>query len=520
MDFLSYPLAIAGLLFLILAYNQWGTKGNSPPEPSGAWPLIGHLHLLGGQKPVAQNLANLADKYGSIFSIRLGVHRTIVISSWEAVKECFTHNDRKFAARPVSTHGKYLGYDHAAFGFASYGPYWREMRKLALIEVLSTRRLEKLRQVRVSELEDCIKELCNLIASKNNGEVVTISHWLEQSILNIIVRTIAGKRYSSTTDGLEDEEARRFRTVIKEFMHVSGDFVLSDAIPLPFLRWMDLQGNIKKMKRISEELDSIFEGWLREHVERRAKSEAVDGEELHDFLDVLISVIDDKFSFLYSRETIIKATAMNLILAGSDSTAVHLEWLLSLLLNKRDVLKYAQEEIEIKVGKNRWVQESDIPNLVYLQAIVKEGLRLYPPGPLAVPHEAMEDCRVGGFHIPKGTRLFVNVWKLHRDPRVWTDPEEFRPERFLSDHADVDVSGQHYEFIPFGSGRRSCPGIQFASLVTHLTLARLIQGFEFRTVANEPVDMTEGMGVTLPRATPLEVLITLRLPSQFYIKEN
>jgi len=138
---------------------------------------------------------------------------------------------------------------------------------------------------------------------------------------------------------------------------------------------------------------------------------------------------------------------------------------LSLLLNNRHALKLAQQEIDYKVGKDRWVEESDIVNLPYLRAIVKETLRLYPPGPLSVPHEASEDCRVGGYHVPKGTRLFVNVWKLHRDHRIWSDPDEFRPERFLSSHSEVDASGHHFEFVPFGSGRRSCPGITFATQV-------------------------------------------------------
>ncbi|CAL5388076.1 unnamed protein product [Camellia sinensis] len=230
----------------------------------------------------------------------------------------------------------------------------------------------------------------------------------------------------------------------------------------------------------------------------------------------MLSVIDDSYTQDHTRETIIKATILNIILAGSDTTAITLTWIMSALLNNKHALSRAQQEIDTKVGKNTWVEESDIKNLVYLQAIVKETLRLYPPGPIAVPHQATEDCQIGGYDIPKGTRLFPNVWKLHRDPRVWTDPDEFVPERFLTTHAEVDVSGQHFEFTPFGSGRRACPGIGFALQVTHLTMARLLQGFDFATPLNEPVDMTEGLGITLPKATPLEVIVTARLDSQLY----
>ncbi|KAA8543522.1 hypothetical protein F0562_020983 [Nyssa sinensis] len=479
MDFFFHPQAIAGLLALLLLYSLWRkrthdhkSKGMSPPEPSGAWPLIGHLPLLGAQNPLARTLAALADNYGHIFKIRLGVYPVVVVSSWEAVKECFTTNDMAFAARPICTAGKYLGYNNAGFGFASYGPYWREMRKLALLELLSSRRLETLKQFRVSEVEISIRELYSL-TRKTDGDgpaKVVISQWIDELTLNIIVRMIAGKRYLRNEDGAKDEEERRFRRTIKEFMNI-----------------------------------------FKKGVEREKGDE-------QDFIDVMLSAIDDTLvcDSGYTRETIVKATISNLILAGSDTTSIHLTWLFSILLNNKHALKRAQEEIDLKVGTERWVEESDIKNLVYLQAIVKETLRLYPPGPIAVPHEALEDCQVAGYHIPKGTRLFVNVWKLHRDPRIWLEPDKFMPERFLTSHAEVDVSGQHFELIPFGSGRRSCPGIAFATQVTHLTLARLLQGFEFETPGNEPVDMTEGIGITLPKATPVEVLITPRLPLQLY----
>ena len=209
----------------------------------------------------------------------------------------------------------------------------------------------------------------------------------------------------------------------------------------------------------------------------------------------------------------------NLILAGYGSTFITLTWALSLLLNNRHALKKAQAELEIHVGKHRQVDGSDIKNLVYLQAIVKETLRLYPPGPLSLPHEAIENCTVAGFHIQAGTRLLVNLWKLHRDPRVWLDPLEFQPERFLTKHAGLDVRGKNYELLPFGSGRKVCPGISFALELTHLTLARLLHGFELGAVADSLVDMTESPGLTALKATPLEVTIVPRLPFELYSYE-
>ncbi|XP_021301063.1 cytochrome P450 82G1-like [Herrania umbratica] len=205
-----------------------------------------------------------------------------------------------------------------------------------------------------------------------------------------------------------------------------------------------------------------------------------------------------------------------LTMTGGESTSVTMTWVLSLLLNHPSVLKTAQQELDLHVGIDRWVEESDIKSLKYLQAIVKETLRLYPPGPITGIREAMEDCCIAGHHVPKGTRLIVNLWKLQRDPRVWENPGTFQPERFLTTHADFDVRSQNFEYIPFSSGRRSCPAINFGLQVVHLTLAKLLQGFDIRTPDGKPVDMGEGLGLALPKRKPLDVVLTPRLAHEFY----
>lgn len=162
------------------------------------------------------------------------------------------------------------------------------------------------------------------------------------------------------------------------------------------------------------------------------------------------------------------------------------------------------------------MKESDLNNLIYLQAIVKETLRLYPAGQLAGQREFSDDCTVGGYHVPKGTRLVINLWKLHRDPRIWSDPTEFRPERFLEMHKEIDVKGQHFELIPFGAGRRLCPGITFGLQMLHLVLATLLHGFDISPPSDAPVDMAEGAGLTNAKITPLEILIAPRLSPSLY----
>uniref|UniRef100_A0A2P2JNX3 Cytochrome P450 n=1 Tax=Rhizophora mucronata TaxID=61149 RepID=A0A2P2JNX3_RHIMU len=523
MDFSSHLLAISGLLALVLLYQSWKRRDHSykskglllVPEPSGALPIIGHLHLLGAQKTLARTLAAMADKYGPIFTIWLGKHRAVVVSGSEAIKECFTTNDRILASRPKSSHGEYLSYNYASFGFASYGTYWRNIRKIATIQLLSSQRLKLLRHVQVSEVNMLIKDLYFFYKTNNrDSSKIVISEHLEQLTLNMITRMIAGKRYFNSCNSENEGEGKRIGELMKEFMYISGALVPSDLIP--FLRWMNyFLGPIKTMKRLSREFDLVLESWIEEHKTKRLKiSEPKNMQE--DFIDVLLSVLEDDLIFGHTRNTIIKATAMTLLIAGADTTSIALTWILANLLSNRHALERAQEELDLKVGRERWVEDSDVGNLVYLQAIVKETLRLYPPGPLSVPHEAAEDFCISGYHVPKGTRLLVNLWKLHRDPNVWSSPEEFMPERFLTMQANMGVSGQDFVLIPFGSGRRSCPGMTFALQAIHMTLAKLLQGFNLTTPMNVPVDMTEGLGITLPKATPLEVQIVPRLDPTFY----
>ncbi|XP_058206396.1 nicotine N-demethylase CYP82E3-like [Rhododendron vialii] len=523
MDLLSQlPLAIALLLASLWLYKQWRSttqshklKLKSPPEPPGAWPLIGHLRLLSGQVPLSRTLGAMADKYGPVFLFRLGVHPVLVVNNWESFKECFTTHDIAFASRPQSSASKYLSYNLAFLGFCSYGSYWRDIRKLVVIQLLSAHRLEQFKHVRVSEIDTSIKELYRLGKTNQPDEAVEITSWIEQLTINIITRMVSGKRYFDWSGAVQDPRAENFMRAIKEFMYVSGNFFSSDVIPYPPLTWVDWGGKLRNVKRIMRELDDIIQSWVHEHVvERRREREEKD----EDFIDVMLSEIEEGGNYGHMRDTIIKATVLNLIIAGADTGSINLSWILSILLNNRPALARAREEIDAQIGKTRWVEECDVKNLVYLQAIVKESLRLYPPAPLSVPHIATADCEVGGYHIPKGTRLLPNLWKLHRDPRVWPDPEKFAPERWLAGNhaAGLDVSGKNFEYVPFGAGRRSCPGLALGMHVAQLALARLVQGFEFATPGDEAVDMSEGLGISLPKVKPIDVLITPRLASELY----
>ncbi|KAK6256672.1 hypothetical protein QUC31_000131 [Theobroma cacao] len=511
--------------FLIFCYllftrviNRTGSgMKRKAPEASGARPFLGHLHLLGGSKPAHVVLGDLADTYGPIFTIRLGVRLTLVVSNWEIAKECFTTNDKAFANRPRTLAAELLGYNYAMFGFSPYGPYWRQIRKIVTLEVLSNHRLEKLKHIRESEVRTSIKELYKLgvegVSNSSSGKVlVEMKRWFWTLNINMVFKMVVGKRYSEAETSHGKDENDRRRKAFRDFFELTGTFTVGDS--LPFLRWLDLGGHEKAMKKTAKELDHILEEWLEEHKQKRNSGNA---ESEHDFMGMMLSLLNDAAELpSYDADTINKATCLSLILAASDTTMVTLTWALSLLLNNRNALKKAQEELDIHVGRDKLVEESDIKKLVYLQAIIKETLRLYPAAPLSVPHESMEDCVVSGYHIPAGTRLLINLYKIHRDPHAWSDPCEFQPERFLTTYKDFDVRGQNFELIPFGSGRRMCPGVSLALQVLELTLANLLQGFELGTPLDEPVDMGEAIGITNLKVSPLEVLITPRLPAVCY----
>ncbi|XP_019185381.1 PREDICTED: cytochrome P450 82C4-like [Ipomoea nil] len=206
-----------------------------------------------------------------------------------------------------------------------------------------------------------------------------------------------------------------------------------------------------------------------------------------------------------------------MLVAGSDVIAVTLTWALSLLLNNRTMLDKVQEELDTQIGRDRNVDESDIKNLIFLQAVIKETLRLYPPGPVNDLRSSLKDCTLSnGYHVPAGTRLMINIWKIHRDESIWPEPNEFQPERFLTTHKDIDVRGQHFELIPFGSGRRSCPGIQLSLQTLYICLATLLHCFDFALPSDEKVDMSGSAGLVNAKATPLKVFLTPRLPTTVF----
>nr|QWK52247.1 cytochrome P450 82G1-1 [Isatis tinctoria] len=504
LQFYLFPVAlvICGYIFLRKP-SKCEVDSSTIPEPLGAWPLFGHLHLLRGKELVCKKLAAMSDDLGPIFSLKLGFYRLVVASDPDIIKDCFTTNDVFLATRPNIAFGRYVGYNNAALTVAPYGDYWRELRKITTVHLFSNQSMEMLGHIRYSEVNTFIK---HLYKGSGDNSTVKIEMLFEFLTFNIILKKMVGMR---TEFGKVNSEEWRYKKALKDSEYLAAVFMIGDVIP--WLGWLDFV-KISEMKRTFKDLDSVITKWLQEHLKKRSRN---DKNQEKTIMDLLLDILpEDAVICGHERDVIVKATILVLTLTGSDSTSITLTWAVSLLLNNPAALKLAQEEIDNTVGKGRWVEESDIRNLKYLQAIVKETHRLYPPAPLTGIREANEDCVLGGYRVEKGTRLLINIWKLHRDPKIWPDPKTFKPERFMEDKSRCEKSD--FEYIPFGLGRRSCPGMNLGLRVVHFVLARLIQGFELHKVSDEPLDMAEGPGLALPKINPVEAMVIPRLDHELY----
>ncbi|KAL8090484.1 hypothetical protein AgCh_039799 [Apium graveolens] len=353
---------------------------------------------------------------------------------------------------------------------------------------------------------------------------------------NVIGRMVLGKSY---VDGEVDNEVMKpeeFRCMIEELFVLNGVFNIGDFIP--WLGVFDLQGYVKRMKDVSKKMDMFLETVINEHNEVRKKSHVSSKDYVaKDMLDVLLQVADDPQDVqlkldrdgvkaltqvhslhLSLTPTISPIEKLGHVNWGTESTATTLEWGLSEMLKNPRTFKIATEELDKIIGKERWVEEKDIQNLPYIEAISKEILRLHPVAPLLVPHMASQDCKVSGYDILKGTIVLVNTWTISRDPKVWDEPYEFHPERFMS--VDIDVMGRDFRILPFGSGRRRCPGYSLGLKLIQLSLANLVHEFEWKLPENmkvEELNMEEAFGLSIPRKVPLVAVVEPRLPSHLYV---
>ncbi|CAL5074976.1 unnamed protein product [Urochloa decumbens] len=470
-----FPILVALLLLLrfvtVITRTRRSSSGNGnngglPPSPPGQLPIIGHLHLvMVGSHPPHVSLREIAARHGGLVLLRLGQVPNLVVSSPRAAEAVLRAHDHAFASRPPSAAADILvggagrPYDVA---WAPYGDYWRQARKLVAAHLLSARKVHSLRRARQEEVR---RALAGVAAAAAAGGAVDVAEVVGAFVNDVVCAAVSGR-------------SLLLRELILDNTRLLGGFnSICDYFPIVamLLRPILCAGTTRLKKRWNVLLDQIID----EHV-MAAKSLHEDhknqrGEDSRDFIDVLLSLQQE---YCLTRDQV-KAILMDMFVAGTDTSNT----------------PKGQE----------MVTEEDLDSMTYLKAVVKETLRLHPPTPLMLPRISMDKCDVDGYTIPAGTRVIVNAWALGRDPKSWDKADEFMPERFIgcgstTSSVDDDFKGRGFRFLPFGAGRRICPGINFAVVTVEIMLANLLYCFDWDLptgMSRENIDMTDAFGLTV-----------------------
>ncbi|KAK1427678.1 hypothetical protein QVD17_16370 [Tagetes erecta] len=486
-------------IFIILAYFIWNkwisfhvrTNKNTPPSPQKL-PIIGNLHQLGSSPH--RTLQALSHKHGPLMLLHLGSVPMLVASSAEAAREIMKTHDLIFANRPKLSIPDTLLYGSKDITFSPYGEYWRQVKSIAIVHLLNSTRVQSFRQIRETEIALTIKMIENRC-----GSIIDLSEFLVSLTNNIICKVALGRTYSGI----------KFKGLLRRLMHVLGVFSFGNYIPK--LSWIDrLSGLEDQARKVAKDFDDFLEGVVEEHVNNNRGVYDKSYED-QDLVDILLDVQrQNQTGFSLQRDTV-KAVILNIFAAGTDTTFTSLEWTISeLIRHPREMEKLRQEAIEIAQGRPM-ILESDLEKMQYLKAVIKESLRLHAPVPLLVPRESTQDVKLMGYDIPAGTQVIINASAIGRDPNLWEEPDAFKPERFLNN--TIDYKGLHFELLPFGAGRRGCPGIQFAMVVNELALANVVYKFNLALpngIKDEDLDMSETNGITVHKKLPLLVMATPR----------
>ncbi|KAH9784060.1 cytochrome P450 83B1 [Citrus sinensis] len=419
-------LCLPIFLFFVLRRHITSSYASSlPPGPKGL-PFIGNLHQFDASKPHV-SFWELSKKYGPLMSLRLGFVPTLIVSSAKMAKETLKAHDLQFSGRPALVATQRLTYNGLDLVFSPYAAASK--------------------QVNLSEI------------------IMSLS-------CNTICRLGFGKRSDDNDEATS--ERSRLHALLREIQALSIAFFVTDYFP--FMGWIDkLTGMMRRMENNFQESDRFYQELIDEHLDpKRTKADM----QQEDLIDVLLQIRKHRGFKVDLTLDHIKAVLMDIFVAGTDTSAATMVWTMTYLMMHPRVMKKVQEEIRSLVGGNKsFVDEDDVQELHYLKAVVKEAMRLQPPVPLLVPRETTEKCIVDGYEIPAKTIVYVNAWAIGRDPEAWENPEEFNPERFID--RSIDFKGQNFEFIPFGAGRRICPGMHLGIATVDLALANLLYKFDW-----------------------------------------
>ncbi|XP_009606204.3 premnaspirodiene oxygenase-like [Nicotiana tomentosiformis] len=500
MQFFNFISFVFFVSFLFLLRKWKNSHSQTKRLPPGPWklPVLGSMfHLLGG--PPHHVLGDLAKKYGPLMHLQLGEVSVVSVTSPEMAKEVLKTHDLAFASRPLLLAAKIVCYNGTDIVFSPYGDYWRQMRKICLLELLSAKNVRSFSSVRRDEVFHMIEYF-----RSSSGKPVNVSKRISLFTTSMTCRSAFGQEYKE-----QDEFAR----LVKKVSSLMEGFDVADIFPsLKFLHV--LSGMKAKVMDAHHELDAILENIINEHkkIATGKNNNELGGEGL---IDVLLRLMKEGgLQFPITNDNI-KAIIFDMFGAGTETSSTTIDWAMVEMIKNPSVFAKAQAEVREAFREKETFDENDVEELKYLKLVIKETFRLHPPFPLLLPRESREETDINGYTIPFKTKLMVNVWAIGRDPKYWDDVESFKPERF--EHNSMDFIGNNFEYLPFGSGRRMCPGISFGLANVYLPLAQLLYHFDWKLptgINSSDLDMTESSGVTCARKSDLYLTATPYQPSQ------
>lgn len=482
-------LLVLVLLKLLSKEKSRKRNLNLPPSPPKL-PIIGNLHQLGDMPHLS--LRRLAGKFGPVIHLQLGEIPTVVVSSAKLAKEVMKTHDLALSSRPQIFSAKHLFYNCTDIAFSPYSAYWRHIRKICILELLSAKRVQSYSFVREEEVACLVHRIAESYPSTTD-----LTKLLGLYANDVLCRVAFGRDFSEGGDN----DRHGFQKMLEEYQVLLGGFSVGDFFPsMEFLH--TLTGMKSRLQNTFQRFDRFFDEVIKEHLNPKREKE-----EHKDLVDVLLEIQKTGDAEMTLTLDNVKAIILDMFAAGTDTTFITLDWGMTELIMNPKVMKRAQAEVRSVVGERRIVLETDLPQLHYMKAVVKEIFRLHPPAPVLVPRESMEEVTIDGYNIPAKTRFFVNAWAIGRDPESWENPEEFEPDRFMG--SSIDFKGQDFELIPFGAGRRSCPAITFGTATVELALAQLLHSFDWELppgIQISDLDMTEVFGITMHRVSHLIVV--------------
>ncbi|XP_073317002.1 cytochrome P450 71A6-like [Primulina huaijiensis] len=488
------------ILSLVYVYKWRSNKAlesrkNLPPSPRKI-PIIGNLHQLDAFP--YRSLCSLSQRYGPLMLLHFGKVPVLVASSFDAAHEILKNNDLAFSNRPKSSITNKLAYGAKDVAFSPYGEYWRQMRSICVLQLLSNKRVQSFKRVREEATSNMIDTIRRLGCSSCP---VNLSDLLASLTNGVICRAAFGKKYDKEGEGYN------FKKSLEEVGKLLGTLCIGDYIP--WLSWIDhISGLHARMDKVAKQFDEFLDGVIKEHRDQESENRVFGGnKDQLNFVDILLQFQRENRDTSPIEDASIKAIILDMFAAGTDTTYTALEWTIAELLRNPKTLKILQNEVRTVAGIKEEITEKDLEKMQYLKVVMKESLRLHGPAPLLVPRESTKDTTIMGYDIAAGTQAVINYWAIGRDPSLWEYPEEFRPERFF--HTNIDYKGLDFELLPFGVGRRGCPGRSFALSIYELALAKLVHKFDMILPSGErgeDLDMSEVNGIVKYKKFPLMVL--------------